>query len=690
MTPNISGFWPQWAVENEIGRGSVGSVYRISRALFGKRSYSAMKVLHIPHESSDVLSLRSQGMSDASISSYFLEQHNMLKDEIALMNELKSSANIVSIEDFYVERSSGRFGWTFYIRMELLESLPDYRLRHEMSVREAVICVRDIASALESCENAHIIHRDVKPANIFRNRDGLFKLGDFGIAKQLDCSSGARSIIGTPNYEAPEVALGYSYGHTVDIYSLGLVLFILLNNGQRPFIDPSAENVSYKELLEANKRRLAGEMLPRPANADAVLAGILEKTCAYNTLNRYQHAGEFKNALNQWLFTHPEEAGYPSGPKTDSDHTIPISRSSVPVGPETSDAFMGISFCRAGSSRDYTISASVADSEKPVRDPVTKGHLALTAETFRDFKTKFDRSLGRDLSKIVIAMPDGWSRNRKNDVLDIARTVGFSAVREVSQTAAFAAFYVKGNPSVQNCLSVSCHKDRVDAALYSITDRRLIKQGFASMKSTVKGIQIAPSRIIEAANQALFQSGLSKYQVQAVVSSGLPGLSDLFRGSFPQANILPMPEHAGGFGALLASPYMNYFSAPPIDRLANTLGFSDGTPTGFLPVIRWGAQLPAEGSETLILRADARGYVKVCIMEVEAKDPRNREIISEHTFSDRTIAPYTICKLRLSLRAESDGSPVLTVTDIPTGKVLSPNNVSQAAHFDPGTSREKR
>ena len=90
MNPSISGFWPQWIVENEIGRGSFGSVYRISREIFGKRGYSAMKVLRIPHEQSDVLSLRAQGMSDASVNSYFLEQRNMLEAEILLMSELKS------------------------------------------------------------------------------------------------------------------------------------------------------------------------------------------------------------------------------------------------------------------------------------------------------------------------------------------------------------------------------------------------------------------------------------------------------------------------------------------------------------------------------------------------------------------------------------------------------------------------
>jgi hypothetical protein len=64
-------------------------------------------------------------------------------------------------------------------------------------------------------------------------------------------------------------------------------------------------------------------------------------------------------------------------------------------------------------------------------------------------------------------------------------------------------------------------------------------------------------------------------------------------------------------------------------------------------------------------------------------------MISEHVFSDRTIDPYKSCRLNLTLRAESDGSLDLTVTDSLTGRILRPTNVSLAAHFDPGTSSKK-
>ena len=565
MNPSISGFWPQWTVENEIGRGSFGSVYRISRDLFGRRGYSAMKVLRIPRESSDIRGLYAQGMSDASIRDYFLDQRDMLEREIALMTELKSSANVVSIEDFHAERNADGFGWTFYIRMELLESLSDYQRRHDMTVREAVTCARDIASALESCMNAHIIHRDVKPANIFRNRDGLFKLGDFGIARQLDCSTGARSIIGTPNYEAPEVAFGHAYGHTADIYSLGLVLLILLNNGQRPFIDPSAENVSYKDLLEANKRRLAGEPLPRPVNADAVLAKILEKACAYDASKRYRHAADLKDALNQWLFTHPEGHGGYSRTGTGPDHTNSRTGRTRPVDAESSGPYVGISFCQAGNSRNFTVSASAADGRRILMNPVTKEHLALTADTFRDFKTALCRPLGRDLREAVLAIPDGWPQDKKEMVLRDAHTAGFTAVSQVSRTAAFAAFCMTEDTSIRNCLSVTCHSDLVDAALYSISDRRLHRQGFSSAKSRLKGIPVAPGLIVETARRAVFESGLTEDQVQAFVLSGRPDLNELFRGLFPRAKRVSAPEHAGSIGALLATPCIHFFAAAPFD-----------------------------------------------------------------------------------------------------------------------------
>ncbi|MBP3880366.1 MAG: hypothetical protein J6D46_08625, partial [Lachnospiraceae bacterium] len=445
-------------------------------------------------------------------------------------------------------------------------------------------------------------------------------------------------------------------------------------------------SVSYKELLDANKRRLAGEPLPRPVNADAELAGIVEKACAYDAAKRYRHAADLKAALNHWLFTHPEGHEINSQVHPESDHTIPRSDLIDHASTKLTGPFVGMTFIRNGGRKDYTVSASAADDRRLLMNPVTNGHLALTIETFRNLKNTISRSLGQDPGELIVALPDGWALNRKDEVLRIARIAGFASVSQVSQTAAFAAFSMREDSSVRNCLSVSCHSDRVDAALYSISDRRLIKQGFSSMKSRLKGIQITPNLIVEAAGQAVSGTGLSKDQVQALILSGRPDLNELFRGLFPGAKILPAPEHAGGIGTLLAFPCMHLFSGPPVDRLMNTLGFADGTPTGFLPVIKKGTFLPAEGNGTLTLRSDADGCVTVRILEGESTDQRNCEKVSEHIFSDRLIHPYANCRLQLTLRVRSDGSPALTVTDLSTGRTLKPVEMTAAPHFDPGTS----
>ena len=85
----------------------------------------------------------------------------------------------------------------------------------------------DLSKALGYCRKLHIIHRDVKPENIFVSRFGDFKLGDFGIARELERTMSGFSKKGTYSYMAPEMYKGEKYDSRVDIYSLGIVLIYL-------------------------------------------------------------------------------------------------------------------------------------------------------------------------------------------------------------------------------------------------------------------------------------------------------------------------------------------------------------------------------------------------------------------------------------------------------------------------------
>lgn len=294
--------WPQWKIVEVIGAGQFGKVYKVVREEAGFSFYSAVKEIRIPSNDSEVAELRSSGLDDQAIERYFESKKDNVINEIKLMESLKSSDGIVSIEDYdYIKRRDS-FGWILYIRMELLESLSSYRNRHDISVDETVKIGMEIASALMDCGKYQIIHRDIKWDNIFRSEFGHYKLGDFGVSKQLERTSSAATITGTAMYMAPEIIRMEAYDLRVDIYALGLVLYRLLNRGRFPFI---SENPTLPEIEFATTRRLRGDELPIPCDADPELGEIINKACAFRKEDRYQTAQEFYNALEEYRSQHP-------------------------------------------------------------------------------------------------------------------------------------------------------------------------------------------------------------------------------------------------------------------------------------------------------------------------------------------------------------------------------------------------
>ena len=119
-------------------------------------------------------------------------------------------------------------GWDILIQMELLTPLNQYIRDHVVTRQDVIRLGIDLCKALELCQKYNIIHRDVKPENIFISETGDFKLGDFGIARTVEKTTSGLSKKGTYTYMAPEVYKGEAYGTTVDIYSLGIVLYRLL------------------------------------------------------------------------------------------------------------------------------------------------------------------------------------------------------------------------------------------------------------------------------------------------------------------------------------------------------------------------------------------------------------------------------------------------------------------------------
>ena len=321
--------WPEWKIIEKIGEGSFGKVYKAQRTEQGKIFYSAVKVITIPSNAGELSSVRSETPNEQSVREYF---HGLVEEciqEVSTMEYFRGNSHVVSVEDYKVVEYLDDIGWDIYIRMEYLTSFLDYCAGRELTEEDVIQLGIDLCKALEYCQKQNIIHRDIKPENIFVSRFGEFKLGDFGIARELERTMSGLSKKGTFSYMAPEMYKGEPYDAKVDIYSLGIVLYKLRNHNRLPFISLEKQLITYRDKENALNRRMSGENPPRPAEAGEGLADIILKACAYDRQDRFETAEEFREALEALKYQkpasvkkQPEESEEPDA--TDNEDYIEI------------------------------------------------------------------------------------------------------------------------------------------------------------------------------------------------------------------------------------------------------------------------------------------------------------------------------------------------------------------------------
>ena len=287
--------WADWEIVRRLGGGSYGTVYEIRRERYGIVERAAMKVISFPKDAEEVEDQRRSGFTDESLVNSYRQQMQRFLDEYRLMLELKGKTNIVSCDDFQTVPHADGIGWDIFIKMELLTPLKKY-LAREITPEQTVKLGIDLCKALSLCREKDIIHRDIKPDNILVSDSGDFKLGDFGVAKTAERTmAGTRT--GTPNFTAPEVYHNEPYGKSVDIYSLGMVLYWMLNRRALPFLPLPPQMPPPDEMQEALLRRMRGEALPRPVDGSRALQDVVLRACAYDPADRYATPEEFCRAL---------------------------------------------------------------------------------------------------------------------------------------------------------------------------------------------------------------------------------------------------------------------------------------------------------------------------------------------------------------------------------------------------------
>ncbi len=268
----------RYKLEEEIGRGSMGAVFRASDPLIERNV--AIKTVDLGKLDDGTLEPRLRFLREAKAAGRL------------------SHPGIVTVHDV------GELEDVAFIVMELVEgrSVKDILDRGEkIPLAVALDIVRQAAEALDYAHRHGVVHRDVKPGNLMLARQGMVKITDFGIAR-VDQTARTRTgiLVGSPGYMSPEQLMGKPVDGRSDVFSLGSVLYELAT-GRGPFDAEHREDVL---ALMNNITNRAHEPASRVnAKVPAALDTIIDRALAKQATGRYETAGKMAaelRALVDW------------------------------------------------------------------------------------------------------------------------------------------------------------------------------------------------------------------------------------------------------------------------------------------------------------------------------------------------------------------------------------------------------
>jgi hypothetical protein len=239
----------RYRIEAEIGRGGMATVYQAQDLELSESV--ALKVF------------RPMPQDDEGI--------NRFRQELKVSRRL-IHPNITRLYDIGVHEGSR------YISMELLIGHSLERLvGTRWPARRGIDCLVQVCFGLSAAHAQGVIHRDIKPGNLFLTREGIAKIMDFGIAREraVPGVTQAGMIVGTPEYLSPEQISGADAGDTSDLYALGVVAYEMFT-GRKPFVHDDLVPLLQMHLVTppVPPREHAPQL---PANLEAVILTLLRK-----------------------------------------------------------------------------------------------------------------------------------------------------------------------------------------------------------------------------------------------------------------------------------------------------------------------------------------------------------------------------------------------------------------------------
>ena len=251
--------WPGWTTGKLLGRDNLSDIYELERKVGEREEKAALKVYAIPKHERDIEEMYAEGYDQASVANILKDYANNIVGEYSRVEKLKDCAYIVGFDDIRKVPQKNGIGWNVLVKMERLTALPKV-LPEEVPEKTVIQVAYMVCAALIEAHNFGILHQEVKPQNIFLAENGEYKLGNLGVA---GFSQRTTDYVTLADYMfmAPEIYNNQPHSKTSDIYSLGLVLYWMLNERRLPFVQQIAAGNSVKQAI---KQRLAGNALPEP------------------------------------------------------------------------------------------------------------------------------------------------------------------------------------------------------------------------------------------------------------------------------------------------------------------------------------------------------------------------------------------------------------------------------------------
>lgn len=257
-----------------------------------------LKHLSVPASDAQIRALILSGIyeNEHDVLAYYTALVSDIKRELDLGKKLSDTGCFAGAVDYQIVQKTDGIGYDIYILQALQVPLNELINRNGMTHLRAVNLGIDICDAIIACREAGYLFANLKPDNIFLVPSGKFMLGDLGLVplQDLEYASISEDYIGP--FSPPELFdITGVPNLTLDLYSLGMVLYRIYNGNHGPFEDENTDEAM------ADKLRLSGKPLPTPIYADYELAGIITKACSYRIPGRYSSPEQLKEALLLYL-----------------------------------------------------------------------------------------------------------------------------------------------------------------------------------------------------------------------------------------------------------------------------------------------------------------------------------------------------------------------------------------------------